>query len=140
MPIGGVISEVQEALRNAGPRIARSRKLEELGQASTDMTGLRNRRKSRCDAARRRHPGLVCDHDKFKLLNDTLGHHAGDAALVHFARIVHDQIRGSDTAARIGGEEFAIWLPGPSGLQAEVADRIGCCWAPDLGLAGSGGR
>jgi diguanylate cyclase (GGDEF)-like protein len=54
-----------------------------------------------------------------------MGHHAGDAALVHFARVVHDQIRGGDTAARIGGEEFAIWLPGaPLVYGAKVADRI----------------
>jgi len=130
MPIGGVIAEVQEALRNAGPRIARSRKLEELGQAASadPLTGLKNRR-GLDDAMRR--VGLTqgtlvyADFDKFKILNDTLGHHAGDAALVHFARIVHDQIRGGDTAARIGGEEFAIWLPGaPLVYGAKVADRI----------------
>jgi len=130
LPIGGVIAEVQEALRNAGPRIARARKLEELGNAAnTDpLTGLQNRRG--LDEAMRRvgvaQGTLVyADFDKFKLLNDTLGHHAGDAALVHFARIVHDQIRGGDTAARIGGEEFAIWLPGaPLVYGAKVADRI----------------
>lgn len=130
MPVGGLIEEVQEALRNAGPRIARARKLEELGnQAMSDpLTGLKNRRG--LEEAMRR-VGVVqgtliyADFDKFKLLNDTMGHHAGDAALVHFARIVHDQIRGSDTAARIGGEEFAIWLPGaPLVYGAKVADRI----------------
>jgi two-component system cell cycle response regulator len=68
---------------------------------------------------------IYADLDKFKLLNDTLGHPAGDAALVHFSRLVHDIIRGADTASRVGGEEFAIWLPGASlavGLQ--VAERI----------------
>lgn len=130
MPVGGVIAEVQEALRNAGPRIARARRFEELGSvAVTDpLTGLKNRRG--LDEEMRRvgvaQGTLVyADFDKFKLLNDTLGHHAGDAALVHFARIVHDTIRGGDTAARIGGEEFAIWLPGaPLVYGAKVADRI----------------
>ncbi len=129
-PIGPVIAEVQEALRSAGPRMVRARKLEEAGNAAiTDpLTGLMNRRG--LDEAMRRvgHSQgtlIYADLDKFKLLNDTMGHHAGDAALVHFSRLVHDVIRGGDTAARIGGEEFAIWLPGASLVYgAKVADRI----------------
>ncbi len=129
-PIGPVIAEVQEALRNAGPRMEVARTLEEQGSvATTDpLTGLRNRRGLE-DAMRR--VGIAtgtliyADFDKFKLLNDTLGHPAGDAALVHFARLVHDIIRGADTAARIGGEEFAIWLPGANlAVGAQVAERI----------------
>ena len=142
-PIGPVIAEVQEALRNAGPRMARARKLEELGNAAvTDpLTGLKNRR-GLDDAMRRigvaQGTLIYADFDKFKLLNDTLGHHAGDAALVHFARLVHDTIRGGDTAARIGGEEFAIWLPGASLVYgAKVADRIRIkLGTTALGLAG----
>jgi diguanylate cyclase (GGDEF)-like protein len=129
-PIGPVIAEVQEALRNAGPRMVRARKLEELGQAAvTDpLTGLKNRRGLQ-EAMHRlgatQGTLVYADFDKFKTLNDTLGHPAGDAALVHFARLVHDMIRGGDTAARIGGEEFAIWLPGASLVYgAKVADRI----------------
>jgi len=129
-PIGPVIAEVQEALRNAGPRIARARRTEELGNAAvTDpLTGLKNRRGLE-DAMRRlgttQGTLIYADFDKFKLLNDQLGHHAGDAALVHFARLVYDTVRGGDTAARIGGEEFAIWLPGASLVYgAKVADRI----------------
>jgi diguanylate cyclase (GGDEF)-like protein len=129
-PIGPVIAEVQEALRNAGPRINRARKFEELGQAATTdpLTGLKNRRG--LDEAMRRVGAsqgtlIYADFDKFKTLNDTLGHPAGDAALVHFARLVHDLIRGGDTAARIGGEEFAVWLPGASLVYGtKVADRI----------------
>jgi diguanylate cyclase (GGDEF)-like protein len=129
-PIGPVIAEVQEALRNAGPRMVRARKVEELGTAAvTDpLTGLKNRRG--LDEAMRKLGStqgtlIYADFDKFKLLNDTLGHHAGDAALVHFARLVHDLIRGGDTAARIGGEEFAVWLPGATLVYgSKVADRI----------------
>ncbi len=129
-PIGPVIAEVHEALRNAGPRIVRARKFEELGNAAlTDpLTGLKNRRGLDHEMHRLGVTSgtlIYADLDKFKLLNDTLGHHAGDAALVHFARLVHDQIRGGDTAARIGGEEFAIWLPGaPLVYGAKAADRI----------------
>jgi len=129
-PIGPVIAEVSEALRNAGPRIVRAKHLEEQGNAAvTDpLTGLLNRRGLEEVMHR---VGLTqgtliyADFDKFKLLNDTLGHPAGDAALVHFSRLVHDTIRGGDAAGRIGGEEFAIWLPGASLMYgAKVADRI----------------
>ncbi len=129
-PIAPVIAEVQEAIRNAGPRIARARRDEEQGNAAiTDpLTGLKNRRG--LDEAMHRvgiNQGalIYADMDKFKLLNDTLGHPAGDAALVHFARLIHDQIRGGDIAARIGGEEFAIWLPGANLMYGtKVAERI----------------
>lgn len=129
-PIGPVIAEVQEALRNAGPRILVARELEERGAVAIAdaLTGLKNRRgledvMGRIGTAQA--VLIYADLDKFKLLNDTLGHPAGDAALVHFSRLVHDIVRGADTASRIGGEEFAIWLPGASltvGLQ--VAERI----------------
>jgi diguanylate cyclase (GGDEF)-like protein len=129
-PIGPVIAEVQEALRNAGPRMARARKLEEEGNAAvTDpLTGLRNRRGLDEELHRvgvSQGSLIYADCDKFKLLNDTLGHPAGDAALTHFARLIHDTIRGADVAARIGGEEFAIWLPGASLVYgAKVAERL----------------
>jgi diguanylate cyclase (GGDEF)-like protein len=129
-PIGPVIAEVQEALRNAGPRMGRSRLLEEKGNAAvTDpLTGLKNRRgldEAMHKVGVSQGTLIYADFDKFKTLNDTMGHQAGDAALVHFARLVHDQIRGGDTAARIGGEEFAIWLPGANlHYGAKAADRI----------------
>lgn len=63
----------------------------------------------------RRHGSRLClallDIDDFKKLNDALGHAAGDAALVHLAKVVEATIRPSDTLARYGGEEFVILLP-----------------------------
>jgi diguanylate cyclase len=63
----------------------------------------------------RRHGGpmsvAMLDIDNFKMLNDRLGHDAGDAALVHLTKVVHDTIRPQDTLARYGGEEFVILLP-----------------------------
>lgn len=53
----------------------------------------------------------VCDLDFFKRVNDTYGHKAGDAVLVHFARLLRNNLRESDTVARVGGEEFAFFLP-----------------------------
>jgi diguanylate cyclase (GGDEF)-like protein/PAS domain S-box-containing protein len=55
---------------------------------------------------------LLCmDLDRFKFINDTLGHHAGDALLVQYARRVEGLLRQTDTLARLGGDEFAAVLP-----------------------------
>ena len=62
-----------------------------------------------------RHDTLLCvgllDIDNFKKLNDSLGHSAGDDALVHLARVCRETLRPQDTVARYGGEEFIILLP-----------------------------
>ncbi len=66
-------------------------------------------------ARARRHGSKLCmallDIDNFKKLNDSLGHAAGDAALVHLAKVVQEVIRPEDTLARYGGEEFVVILP-----------------------------
>lgn len=54
--------------------------------------------------------GLL-DIDNFKKLNDSMGHDAGDQALVHLAQVCRESLRPQDTVARYGGEEFVILLP-----------------------------
>lgn len=68
---------------------------------------------------------LMLDIDKFKLVNDTYGHDAGDEVLKEFARRVKDATRVVDVVARLGGEEIVVVLP-ETGLQAAaaVAERI----------------
>ncbi len=68
---------------------------------------------------------LLLDIDKFKLVNDTYGHDAGDEVLKEFAVRVKDATRIVDVVARLGGEEIVVVLP-ETGLQAamSVAERI----------------
>jgi diguanylate cyclase (GGDEF)-like protein len=131
-PIGGVRTELMETLANAGPRIVTALEADRIrGQTEIDpLTGLQNRKGldtalARAAAAQGQGALVYADLDRFKSLNDTLGHPAGDAALVHFARILREQIRGGDVAARAGGEEFVVWLP-DTGLDTgvRIAERI----------------
>lgn len=68
---------------------------------------------------------VLFDIDRFKAINDTLGHHAGDALLVNMAKLVHQHLRKEDLLARLGGDEFAIVLPGVTDAAAwTIAERI----------------
>lgn len=97
----------------------------ELSHASlTDpMTGLANRRGLIGATGGEGGGGamIVADIDRFKSINDRHGHAAGDGVIVAFARTLSDAARGTDTVARIGGEEFAIVLPGATAGMARLA-------------------
>jgi diguanylate cyclase (GGDEF)-like protein len=68
---------------------------------------------------------LIIDLDHFKTVNDTHGHACGDHVLREFARICHEIVRESDAVGRLGGEEFAIVLPGTGPDEARrMAERI----------------
>jgi diguanylate cyclase (GGDEF)-like protein len=68
---------------------------------------------------------LYMDLDDFKSVNDTAGHEAGDSLLTQFATVLKFQLRGIDTVARMGGDEFIVILPETDDQAAEkVAPRL----------------
>ena len=148
------ISGAYMALRPAGRLASTSdelqRKYAEVAeQAYIDvMTGLGNQRafQIECD----RHLDLVrrgrlpltlviLDLDDFKRINDTDGHKIGDELLAAFARIIEGCIRRSDRAFRIGGDEFAILMPGTNVDGAEIVTRrlLASALEPPVGSAAS---
>ena len=79
------------------------------------------------------------DLDDFKTVNDTLGHHAGDALLCQVAESITAQVRPADTVARLGGDEFAVLLQGDltaSGA-ALIAERVQAAVSGPTNIAGT---
>jgi len=67
---------------------------------------------------------LMADLDKFKHVNDTFGHLAGDSVLIQFARILLASVGPADTVARLGGDEFVVLLPGADAPKASAVAGI----------------
>jgi diguanylate cyclase (GGDEF)-like protein len=111
----------------------RTQELEELA-ARDPLTGLYNRRyfgeviHREFAAADRYDDDLTClmfDLDYFKVINDNFGHRTGDGILITLADSITRELRGSDVAARFGGDEFILLLPQSSASAASrLADRI----------------
>lgn len=122
-----------------------------IALARTDpLTGLLNRRGFSEEVVRRmarlrqaaRAACLVyVDLDNFKLVNDTHGHKAGDAALVALCRILRESSRPGDVIARLGGDEFVLWLDGVGeGVVEGRAEALLAACQPLAALSGDEAR
>ncbi|MDU8942125.1 diguanylate cyclase [Ovoidimarina sediminis] len=122
-------------------QLARAKREAEQLRASVDtglrlaledpLTGLFNRRYVLAHAQRQAGLGVgycvvVADLDRFKAINDSFGHSVGDEVLVAIGRRLRENVRSVDMVARIGGEEFLIFLPDPDPVAAESAAQRLC--------------
>jgi diguanylate cyclase (GGDEF)-like protein len=113
-------------------------------QATTDdLTGLPNRRAlylqagiRLADPRGRRQALLMLDLDRFKEVNDSLGHHAGDQLLIQVGVRLGEHLRVGDLLVRLGGDEFAVLLEGADHKRAEVvAGKLRAALAEPFALA-----
>src|SRR5439155_1084138 len=111
------------------------------------LTGLPNRAllldrletaRARCGRSGQGVAVLFCDLDRFKVVNDSLGHELGDQLLVAVARRISHVLRPADTATRFGGDEFVIVCEGIDTEERalEMADRIATSLAAPIPLRG----
>ena len=137
-PVVGGPREVRSLTRHIGAFVQSLRaKIDEAERMSVELrhqathdalTGLGNRRS--LEYVLRRASGgsnalCVIDLDRFKLVNDTSGHAAGDALLIQVSDILRQEIRADDAVVRMGGDEFALLLREcPAHKAMEIAERI----------------
>jgi diguanylate cyclase (GGDEF)-like protein len=126
--------ELEQLVRERTADIEDANRRLERSSLTDFLTGLPNRRgfaeAAAVELKRLRRSGEpvcigICDLDDFKEANDTHGHEAGDFVLRSFGTLLTEQLRDSDVAARWGGEEFVLLLPGTtlSGGQ-RVAEKV----------------
>jgi diguanylate cyclase (GGDEF)-like protein len=117
--LGGILLWVSD-MRMTRDELRRSNLALQQVAATDFLTGLLSRRQASFlldfEAARARRSGhplgfIMIDLDHFKAVNDTYGHAAGDAVLVHVGGLLKSRLRASDIVSRYGGEEFLVLIP-----------------------------
>lgn len=126
---GGLTREELDALKRENAALKRENAILRAASRTDPLTGLANRRafdeRLRIEIARAGRHGqplsvVVVDVDDFKRVNDTWGHEKGDEVLVWVARFLQSQLRLTDIACRIGGDEFVVILPATARDGAEA--------------------
>jgi diguanylate cyclase (GGDEF)-like protein len=145
---GDVLARLRGVGDQAATALQKARLLETVRHQATHdaLTGLPNRVLfvDRLEAALAAlGPGgslgvLFCDLDRFKAVNDSLGHAAGDELLRQVAARLGGSIRPEDTVGRLSGDEFAVLLPGLAAAAdaAALADRVVACFDEPFRLEG----
>lgn len=136
LALRAALHELSERNRQLEEELGHRRRMEdEMRQLAThdSLTGLPNRmlfmdRLGMAIERAHRHGNrfalVYLDADRFKLINDTWGHAAGDAVLAAIAGRLTDRLRGNDTVARLGGDEFALIIEDVGGDRASVLDSL----------------
>ena len=145
---GDVLARLRGLGDQASSALQKARLLETVRHQATHdaLTGLPNRvlfldrlESALASVGPGNHVGLLfCDLDRFKQVNDTLGHAAGDELLRQVAARLRAAVRPGDTVGRLSGDEFAIILPdlvGPDDARG-LADRVDECFAGPFRLEG----
>ncbi|SNS86373.1 diguanylate cyclase (GGDEF) domain-containing protein [Geodermatophilus pulveris] len=149
----GLVGDTLARLRGVGDQAAtalqRARLLETVRHQATHdvLTGLPNRvlfldtlAGALAGAGAGQHVGvLFCDLDRFKAVNDSLGHAAGDELLRQVAARLRAAVRPGDTVGRLSGDEFAVVLPALArpGDAGRVVDRVTGCFTEPFRLEGT---
>jgi diguanylate cyclase (GGDEF)-like protein len=145
---GDVLARLSGIADQAATTLQKARLLETVRHQATHdaLTGLPNRTLfvERLQAALRETPEgghlavLFCDLDRFKVVNDSLGHAAGDELLRQVAARLGSTVRPGDTVGRLSGDEFAVLLPALARPEAAAsfAARIASCFETPFRLEG----
>lgn len=129
-----ILAEAQEQLVMSQVELARANEQLTRKTVTDALTGISNRAHfdeeskaafERCQSAKEPYSILFIDGDRFKRVNDTYGHHAGDLVLKELARRLTAVTASAGTVCRYGGEEFAVILPNFTSAEAvDLAQRM----------------
>jgi len=129
-----IVLTISKSRKNANKELAKLNEQLYLLATKDDMTKLFNRRHflelahrelSQLQRTKSMGVALMIDIDHFKSVNDNHGHGAGDQAIINVAKILIDNLREYDIVGRVGGEEFAMFLPNSEiDVAMQIAERI----------------